>query len=328
MIGRPFALDDAGRSRTSRFRRLTFTPTEGTDAREQCRLAAIISADVAGYSRLMGRDDSGTQVRRLGIARATVRVYDWQSRMARACDEVFHCHPGRHLVPADSFALRSKASLETSAFATVSLPAQDRQRLRGTRRILCSVQGLRHRERVRARRRSGRKIHIQVLPRLRHDRLSHRGWCRRIRERRRRRVRRPGFSGATRLRLRQTPAPVGPAAAGHGCVRQGSVLTKAFPRTLSIAGAILGAPRCRAVVRKSRRWTRRSRSTPASGARVAGSCPEWPRTAARGATSTSAASSSRTSTAWRSWTRRSAAVSRLAARRNRHQSGKASPDAP
>src|SRR5262249_59807319 len=29
-------------------------------ARDQRRLAAIISADVAGYSRLMGRDDSGT----------------------------------------------------------------------------------------------------------------------------------------------------------------------------------------------------------------------------------------------------------------------------
>ena len=28
--------------------------------REQRRLAAIVSADVAGYSRLMGRDESGT----------------------------------------------------------------------------------------------------------------------------------------------------------------------------------------------------------------------------------------------------------------------------
>jgi adenylate cyclase len=27
---------------------------------EQRRLAAIVSADVAGYSRLMGRDESGT----------------------------------------------------------------------------------------------------------------------------------------------------------------------------------------------------------------------------------------------------------------------------
>src|SRR5215468_1882547 len=29
-------------------------------ARDQRRLAAIVSADVAGYSRLMGRDESGT----------------------------------------------------------------------------------------------------------------------------------------------------------------------------------------------------------------------------------------------------------------------------
>jgi hypothetical protein len=29
-------------------------------AREQCKLAAIVAADVAGYSRLMGRDESGT----------------------------------------------------------------------------------------------------------------------------------------------------------------------------------------------------------------------------------------------------------------------------
>jgi adenylate cyclase len=30
---------------------------------EQRRLAAIVSADVAGYSRLMGRDESGTLAR-------------------------------------------------------------------------------------------------------------------------------------------------------------------------------------------------------------------------------------------------------------------------
>jgi adenylate cyclase len=30
---------------------------------EQRRLAAIVSADVAGYSRLMGRDESGTGTR-------------------------------------------------------------------------------------------------------------------------------------------------------------------------------------------------------------------------------------------------------------------------
>jgi adenylate cyclase len=31
--------------------------------REQRRLAAIVSADVVGYSRLMGRDESGTLTR-------------------------------------------------------------------------------------------------------------------------------------------------------------------------------------------------------------------------------------------------------------------------
>ena len=42
-------------------------------AREQRRLAAIVAADVVGYSRLMGRDESDTRVgtwseRRLGAA--------------------------------------------------------------------------------------------------------------------------------------------------------------------------------------------------------------------------------------------------------------------
>jgi class 3 adenylate cyclase len=32
-------------------------------AREQRKLAAIIAADVVGYSRLMGRDESGTLAR-------------------------------------------------------------------------------------------------------------------------------------------------------------------------------------------------------------------------------------------------------------------------
>ena len=31
-------------------------------AREQRRLAAIVAADVVGYSRLMGRDESGTMI--------------------------------------------------------------------------------------------------------------------------------------------------------------------------------------------------------------------------------------------------------------------------
>jgi len=33
---------------------------EVTLAREQRKLAAILAADVVGYSRLMGRDESGT----------------------------------------------------------------------------------------------------------------------------------------------------------------------------------------------------------------------------------------------------------------------------
>jgi adenylate cyclase len=34
-------------------------------AREQRKLAAILAADVVGYSRLMGRDESGTLARLL-----------------------------------------------------------------------------------------------------------------------------------------------------------------------------------------------------------------------------------------------------------------------
>ena len=37
-------------------------------AREQRKLAAIIAADVVGYSRLMGRDESGTLARLLRTA--------------------------------------------------------------------------------------------------------------------------------------------------------------------------------------------------------------------------------------------------------------------
>ena len=36
-------------------------------AREQRKLAAIVAADVVGYSRLMERDGSGTLVRRLSF---------------------------------------------------------------------------------------------------------------------------------------------------------------------------------------------------------------------------------------------------------------------
>ena len=38
-------------------------------AREQRRLAAILAADVVGYSRLMGRDENGTLARLPSIAR-------------------------------------------------------------------------------------------------------------------------------------------------------------------------------------------------------------------------------------------------------------------
>jgi adenylate cyclase len=41
-------------------------------AREQRRLAAILAADVVGYSRLMGRDESGTVARLRAIRKQTV----------------------------------------------------------------------------------------------------------------------------------------------------------------------------------------------------------------------------------------------------------------
>ena len=42
--------------------------------REQRRLAAIVSADVAGYSRLMGRDDGAPSEASQGTCRACVSV--------------------------------------------------------------------------------------------------------------------------------------------------------------------------------------------------------------------------------------------------------------
>ena len=42
--------------------------------REQRRLAAILSADVAGYSRLMGRDESGTLARLKAHRHGAVRA--------------------------------------------------------------------------------------------------------------------------------------------------------------------------------------------------------------------------------------------------------------
>ena len=40
--------------------------------REQRKLAAIVSADVAGYSRLMGRDESGTLAALKALRRAVI----------------------------------------------------------------------------------------------------------------------------------------------------------------------------------------------------------------------------------------------------------------
>ena len=55
-------------------------------AREQRRLAAIVAADVVGYSRLMGRDESGTLARlrehrkqRFEPTLARVMAADWSS---------------------------------------------------------------------------------------------------------------------------------------------------------------------------------------------------------------------------------------------------------
>ena len=60
-------------------------------AREQRKLAAILAADVVGYSRLMGRDESGTPARlrdrRKGQLELTVVRYDgWLVEFASAVD--------------------------------------------------------------------------------------------------------------------------------------------------------------------------------------------------------------------------------------------------
>jgi adenylate cyclase len=49
---------------------------------EQCRLAAIVSVDVAGYSRLMGRDESGTLAALKAVRQEVV-------------DPAIACHGGR-----------------------------------------------------------------------------------------------------------------------------------------------------------------------------------------------------------------------------------------
>ena len=48
---------------------------EAALARERRRLAAIVAADVVGYSRLMGRDETGTLARLL-LALALTRTSD------------------------------------------------------------------------------------------------------------------------------------------------------------------------------------------------------------------------------------------------------------
>ena len=64
-------------------------------AREQRKLAAIVAADVVGYSRLMGRDESGTLA---GPARASLGVTGAITRTLRRpaqAESVSRC-PGDH----------------------------------------------------------------------------------------------------------------------------------------------------------------------------------------------------------------------------------------
>ena len=76
---------------------------------EQRRLAAIVSADVAGYSRLMGRDESGTLGSSKGPSsgssgssnrpsRGAHRQDHWRRAAARV-PERGRCGPVRHRVP-------------------------------------------------------------------------------------------------------------------------------------------------------------------------------------------------------------------------------------
>ena len=46
-------------------------------AREQRKLAAILAADVVGYSRLMGRDESGTLARLRGTIVSSASSRRW-----------------------------------------------------------------------------------------------------------------------------------------------------------------------------------------------------------------------------------------------------------
>ena len=51
-------------------------------AREQRKLAAILAADVVGYSRLMGRDESGTLARLAAISLRIVAARSWRAAAA------------------------------------------------------------------------------------------------------------------------------------------------------------------------------------------------------------------------------------------------------
>ena len=59
-------------------------------AREQRKLAAILAADVVGYSRLMGRDESGT------LARLREHRNERLDRRSRAMAAVAHSTKRRH----------------------------------------------------------------------------------------------------------------------------------------------------------------------------------------------------------------------------------------
>jgi class 3 adenylate cyclase len=57
-------------------------------AREQRKLAAILAADVVGYSRLMGRDESGTLARLPSIARNVWNQHSLRRPLLRLMGDV------------------------------------------------------------------------------------------------------------------------------------------------------------------------------------------------------------------------------------------------
>ena len=58
-------------------------------ARDQRRLAAIVSADVAGYSRLMGRDDSATLTALKAHRRELIdpKIAEYAGRIVKTTDD-------------------------------------------------------------------------------------------------------------------------------------------------------------------------------------------------------------------------------------------------